>query len=82
MKTLSLIAIAWSLVVAGATLASAQDTAVLAPVSTAVDHASYLIIPATCHVNADSVAALHTVMCDGKVACTAKVLELVCGGGK
>lgn len=77
---LTIIAVIW--MTAAVRIASAQDTAAIAPVVAAVDHASFLIVPANCQVNADAINSVHTVMCDGQVECTARVLKLVCGGGK
>ena len=68
-STLLIIIALWSTFVVGVSLACADDSA---PV----------FVPSGCHIAADSMAAVHLVLCDADNACTQRVVNVVCGGAK
>ncbi len=85
MRAVTLLAVVWSMLVAAVSVAAAEDVprarvqrVQVAVTMTVAVEGGDLYIPA-CNVSAESVAAVHTILCDGKVACTRKVVDLICG---
>jgi hypothetical protein len=64
MRTLTLIALTWSLVVGAAVAAKAEDSAVLAPTG--------------CNLPVSNIVRVHDVLCKGDAVCTQSVVDSIC----
>lgn len=63
MRTITIVAVLWSMLVASVVVAKAEDR---------------VEVPAGCSINADAMIAVHTVLCHADCECTQRVVDVVC----
>ena len=68
--------IVWSLIVGTCVVANAQDSEAYE-----IDEDAVLSVPEGCKISVDSMVNVHLVMCDSDVACTQRIVNIVCKVG-